>query len=188
MAIATFRNLNGWALTIARAFLAFTLLLSASVGLSHVTFHAALVFSFELFLGAAIAAGWLMRYAAILVLLGTSAERVLAPHFNFALVPANTGTTAAVLIASAILVCFGQSTGKADAATINDNDKSFSQHSCGILCEFWDEDIDVAIRLEDGHLRSLWKRRCIVTIQRRAGETLNVGNECWYASDDCGRN
>ena len=184
MAIATFRNWNGWAITIARAFLASTLLLSASVGLSHLTFHAAFVFGFELLLGAAIAAGWLMRYAAILVLLGTSAARVLAPHFHLALVAANTGTTVAVLIASGILVCFSQSTGKADAAPISDNDKSFSHHSCGTPRELWDEDIEVAIRLEHGHLRSHWKHRCIVTIQRRAGGVLNAANECWYARDD----
>ena len=132
MAIATFRNWNGWAITIARAFLASTLLLSASFGLSHLTFHAAFVFGFELLLGAAIAAGWLHADAAILVLLGTSAARVLAPHFHLALIPANTGTTVAVLIASGILVCFGQSTSKADAEPINDNDKSLSQQSCGV--------------------------------------------------------
>ena len=187
MAIATFRNWNGWTITIARAFLASTLLLSASFGLSHLTFHAAFVFGFELLLGAAIAAGWLMRYAAILVLLGTSAARVLAPHFHLALIPANTGTTVAVLIASGILVCIGQSTSKADAEPINDNDKSLSQQSCGAPCELWDEDIEIAIRLEDGHLGCLWKHRCIVTIQRRAGGALNAGNECWYARDDPGR-
>ena len=187
MAIATFKNWNGWAITIARTFLASTLLLGASVGLSHLTFHAALVLGFELLLGAAIATGWLMRYAAILVLLGTSAARVLAPYFHLALVPANTGTTVAVLIASGILVFFGQSISKADAAPINDNDKSLSQHSFGAPCDLWDEDIEVAIRLEDGHLRSLWKHRCIVTIQRRAGGALNAGNECWYARDDPGR-
>ncbi len=182
MAIATFKNWNGWAITIARAFLASTLLLSASVGLSHLTFCAAFVFGLELLLGAAIAAGWLMRYAAILVLLGTSAARVLASHFHLALVPANTGTTVAVLIASGILVCFGQSISKAEP--INGNDKSLSQHSCGAPCDLWDEDIEVAIRLEDGHPCSLWKHRCIVTIQRRAGGALNAGNECWYARDD----
>src|SRR6201984_1846828 len=105
MAIATFTNWNGWAITTARVFLASTLLLSASVGLSHLTFHAAFVFGFELLLGATIGAGWLIRHAAILVLLGTSAARVLAPHSHLALVPANTGITVSVFIARVTLLC-----------------------------------------------------------------------------------
>jgi len=183
MAVATFRSWSVWAITISRTFLATTLLVSASVGVSHLTFHAELVSGFELLLGAAIAAGWLMRYAAILVVLGTIAARVLAPHLELALLPANTGTAAAALIASGILICFGQSTGK-DAASIADNNKSFSEHSCGAPHEPWDEDIEVAIRLEDGHLGSLWKRRCIVTIHDRAGGVLNTGHEFWYSRDD----
>jgi hypothetical protein len=96
------------ALTIARTFLATTLLLSAFVGPPQLTFRDELAFLLELLLGTAIAAGWLMRYAGTLVLVGTIAERVQAPHSRLALLPANTGATAAVLIASGILVCFAR--------------------------------------------------------------------------------
>lgn len=44
-----------------------------SVRVSELAFHAELVFSLELLLGAAIAAGWLMRYASTLVVVGTIA-------------------------------------------------------------------------------------------------------------------
>ncbi len=87
MAVATFRSWSVWAIAIARAFLATTLLLRASVGGSHLTFHAEPVFGFELLVGAAIAAGWLIRYAAAMVLLGTIAAAALAPHFHLALFP-----------------------------------------------------------------------------------------------------
>ena len=115
MAVDTFRSWGARTIVIARAFLATTLLLRTSDGVSHVTFFADLVFLFELLLGAAIAVGWLMRYAAAMVLLGTIAAAVLAPDFHLALFSANPGTTAAVLITSGILVCFGQNTDKVDS-------------------------------------------------------------------------
>ena len=82
MYVGTFRIWNVRASLIARTFLATTLLLRASVEVSHLTFYAALAFGFELLLGAAIAAGWLLRYAAALVLLGTIAMHVLSPIFT----------------------------------------------------------------------------------------------------------
>ena len=151
---------NGWAIAIARAFLASTLLLSASFGLSHLSSSMPRRLGFELLLGAAIAAGWLMRYAAILVLLGTSAARVLAPHFIGSGFSGYSNYL--VHLIAVIALYFSQSTGNADASPIsdndNDNDKSFSHHSCGTPREFWNEDIEVAIRLEHGQmLFTTWK-------------------------------
>ncbi|HEX3107421.1 MAG TPA: hypothetical protein VHQ22_23495 [Terriglobales bacterium] len=184
MAVPTVRNWNVWAITIARTFLATTLLLSASVGVSHLTFHGAIAFGFELFSGMAIAGGWLMRYAAAFVLLGTTAGRVLAPHFHLALLPTNSGTTVAVLIASGILMCFGRSTDKTNIAPIDENNESYSERLRGSSPGPWHEGLEVAIRLEDGRLRSRWKRRCIVTIHDRVGGVLNTDQECWYAPDE----
>jgi hypothetical protein len=56
MTVGTSRRWSVRALTIARTFLATTLLLSAFVGPPQLTFHAELVFGFELLVGAAIAA------------------------------------------------------------------------------------------------------------------------------------
>lgn len=184
MYVGTFRIWNVRASLIARTFLATTLLLRASVEVSHLTFYAALAFGFELLLGAAIAAGWLLRYAAALVLLGAIAMHVLIPHFHLALLPPNRGTTIAVLIASGVLACFGWNTDKVDAAFIDEANKSSSEHSCGLPHGPREEDVEVTIRLEDGHLRSLWKHRCIVTIHSRAGEVQNSGQEVWYARDN----
>ena len=69
MAVDTWKRWTLCATTIARAFLAVNLLLSAFSTVSQFTFRAELAFSLELVLGAAIAVGWLMRYAAALVLL-----------------------------------------------------------------------------------------------------------------------
>jgi uncharacterized membrane protein YphA (DoxX/SURF4 family) len=184
MAVDTFRSWDARTIVIARAFLATTLLLRTSDGVSHVTFFADLVFLFELLLGAAIAVGWLMRYAAAMVLLGTIAAAALAPHSHLALFPANPGTTAAVLITSGILVCFGQNTDKVDAARIDENNESSSEPLCVIHHEPWDEGLEVTIRLEYGHGRGLQRHLDIVTIHDRAGGVRNTGEEVWYARDD----
>ena len=105
MAAHTFRSWNGRAIVIARVFLATTLLVRTLDWVSHVTFYADLVFLLELLLGAAIALGWLMRYAAAMVFLGTLAAASLPLHFRLAVLPSHPGTVVALLLASAILVC-----------------------------------------------------------------------------------
>jgi len=172
---------------IARTLLATTLLLSAFVGASHPTVNAEIVFLCELFLGAAIKAGWRMRYVAALVFLGTVAARVLAPDLQLVPLPAGPGTTSALLIASGILACFGDSTTEVSGALINENNNSACEHSRALLGGPWEEDLKVTIRLEDGHLPSRWKSRCIVTIRDRAGGALNTDQECWYARNEHGR-
>jgi len=187
MAIGTFGSWQERTIIIARILLATTLLLSAFVGASHPTVNAEIVFLCELFLGAAIAAGWRMRYVAALVFLGTIATRVLAPDLQLVPLPADTGTTSALLIASGILVCFGDSTAEVSGALINENNNSACEHSRALLGGPWEEDLKVTIRLEDGHLPRRWKSRCIVTIRDRAGGVLNTDQECWYARNEHGR-
>ena len=183
MTVTPFRVWRVRTIIIARTFLAATLLLGASVGVSHRAFSAEIVFLFELLLGAAIAAGWRMRYAAALVFLGTIGARVLAPHLQLVPVPTNMGTTAAVLIASGILACCGASTARVWAALIDENSNSASGHPHALARGPREEDLEVTMRLEDGRLRSLWRRRCIVTIYERAAGVRNTGREAWYAKD-----
>jgi len=183
MAIATFRNWIVWAVAIARTFLATTLLLSAFVGASRPTFDAETVFLSELFLGTAIAAGWRIRYVAVLVFLGTVAARLLVPDLRFILLPAGTGPTSAVLIASGILVCFDDSTTQVSGALISENNNSACKHSSALLHGPSEEYLEVTIRLEDGHLLSRGKSRCIVTIHDRTEGVLNTDQESWYARD-----
>jgi hypothetical protein len=128
--------------------------------------------------------GWRIRYAAALAFLGTIAAATLAPHFHFVLLPTNPGTTAALLITSGILVCFGQNTCKAGAALSDEDNHLSSELLCAILHEHRDRDLEVTIRLEDGHIRSLWRHRCIVTIHDRGGGVPNKDREVWYARDD----
>lgn len=187
MAIATVRNWTAWAITIARILLATTLLLSACVGASHPTLNAEIVFLSELFLGTAIAAGWRIRYVATLVFLGTIAARVLVPDLRWVLLPADTGTTSAVLFASGILACFGDSTTQASGALIHENHNSAYRHSDALVRGAWEEDLKVTIRLEDAHLPNRWKSRCIVTIHDRADGVVNTDHESWHARDKSGR-
>lgn len=184
MAADTFRSWNGRAIVVARVFLATTLLLRTLDWVSHVTFYADLVFLFELLLGAAIAVGWLMRYAAAMVFLGILATSSLPPHFRLAVLPSHPGTVVALVVASAILVCYGQNTDKADSAFIDENSESSNEHSRILPEVLKDEDVEVTIRLEDGHLRGLWKSRCIVTTHDRAGGVQNTGQEAWYAREN----
>lgn len=186
MAVGRFGSWQVRTIIIARTLLATTLLLSAFVGASHPTVNAEIVFLCELFLGAAIAAGWRMRYVAALVFLGTIAARFLAPDLQLVPLAADTGTTSAILIASGILVSFGDSTTQVGGALINENNNSPCEHSHA-LCGPWEEDLKVTIRLEDGYLSSRWKSRCIVTVHDRAGGVLNTGQECWYARNEHGR-
>jgi hypothetical protein len=187
MAVGTFGTWQVRTIIIARTLLATTLLLSAFVGASHRTLNAEIVFLCELFLGTAIAAGWRIRYIAVLVFLGTIAARLLVPDLRLVLLPADTGTTSAVLIASGILVCFGDNATQVSGALIHENNNSACEHSRALLGGPWEEDLKVTIRLEDGHLPSRWKSRCIVTIRDRAGGVLNTDQECWYALNEHGR-
>jgi len=187
MRIATFQNSTAWAIAIARTFLATTLLLSAFVGAPHPTFNADAVFLSELFLGTAIVTGWRIRYVAVLVFLGTVAARLLVPDLRFILIPAGAGMTSALLIASGILVCFGDGASQVGGALIHENNNSACRHSSALLDEPWEEYLEVTIRLEEGHLSSRRKSRCIVTIHDRADGVVNTDHESWYARDKSGR-
>lgn len=187
MRIATFRKWTAWGIASARIFLATTLLLSAFVGAPRPTFSADAVFLSELFLGTAIVTGWRIRYVAVVVFLGTIAARLLVPDLRLILLPAGTGTISAVLIASGILVCFGGSTTQMSGALIHENNNSACKPSDALLEGPWDESLEVTIRLEEGHLPSRRKSRCIVTIHDRADGVVNTDHESWYARDKSGR-
>jgi hypothetical protein len=178
------RRWSGWGIVIARTFLATTLLLWSSVRLPHLTFGSDLLFSLELLLGAAMAAGWLIRYAAALVLFGTVAASVLAPYAHIALLPLNKVTAVAVLMASSLLVCFGQNADKIGTTLINDPNKSPAEHSSILLDDPRDDDVEATIRLEQAFARILRRHRCIVTIHDRMGGSRKTGPEAWYARDD----
>lgn len=184
MAGARLRRWSEWGIVIARTLLATTLLLGSSVRIPHTTFGSDLLFSLELFLGAAIAAGWLIRYAAAFVLLGTAAASMLAPYFHLVFLPSNKGTTLAVVIASALLVCFGQNADNIGTTLINETSKSCNEHSGTLLHDARDHDVEVTIRLEQGLTRILRRHRCIVTIRDRMGGSRKTGQEVWYARDD----
>jgi len=132
MALGKLRRYRGWAIVIARTFLAITLLRGAFAGVSEFTFRTGLLSSLELLLGVAIAAGFLIRYAAAAVLLCTIAPSVLTTHFHLALLPPNPGTVVAVLIAGGILLCFGENDDNDADALIEENDKWSHELPCAV--------------------------------------------------------
>ncbi len=176
MAVDKWSIWNACATTTARLFLATTLLLGAFASVLQLTFYTELLLSLELILGAALAVGWLIRYAAALVLLAT-VESMLMPHFHLALLAPNMGTTGALLIASGILVCFGQNPSSIDTAPIDENNKSSNEHSCALSHDPWYEDFEVTVRLENCLIRSLRRHRCIVTIRDRVDGVQKTGQE-----------
>ncbi len=171
MAVGTLRSWKVRSIVIARVCLATTLLLGISDWASRVTFYSELAILLELVLGAAIAVGWRIRYAAALVFFGTLAAATLAPYLHLVLLPAHPATTAAVLITSGILVCFGQNTEKGGVDTFEDNPPS-SESLCTLPHETWENDIEVTIRLEDSHILGQQRYLAVATIHdhRRGSE------------------
>ena len=184
MTADTWRRWNLCAGTVARVFLGAILLLSACTTFFQHTVQGEFAFSLELLLGAAIAAGWLVQYAATLVLLRILAAGFLAPHFHLACLPPNVWATIAVLIASGILASCGGNSGNVDAAPINEGSNLFIDDPRARTRDPWDENVEVTIRLEKGYFRRLCSHRCIVTIQYRGGGARTTGPEAGHASDD----
>ena len=173
MAVGTLGSWKVRAIVIARICLATTLLLETSDWPSHVTLYSELAILLELVLGAAIAVGWRIRYAAALVFVGNLAAATLAPYPHLVFLPANPATTTAVLITSGILVCYGQSTEKGGIDIFEDNPPS-SESLCTLPHETWENDIEVTIRLEDSHSLGQQRYLGVVTIhdRRRGSEKV----------------
>jgi hypothetical protein len=183
MAVDIWQGWNLCAATIARIFLASILLLSAFTMVFESGFRAELAFSLELLLGAAIATGWLMRYASALVLLGTLAASFLLPHFRIASLPDDPWSTAFVVLASGILTFCGQNTENVDPAPVKENNSLCNEDPRSLHCDPRDKDVKVTIRLEDGSVCIPCRHRCIVTIHDRKGGVRKIGQEAWYARD-----
>ena len=184
MPVDTRRNWTLCATTVARVFLAAILLLSASTTIFQLTVQGELAFSFELLLGAAIAAGWLVQYAAALALLGIPAATFLVPHFHLASLPPNVWATTAVLVASGILASCGRNSGNVDSASINEGSNLSTEDPGARAHGPWDKNVEVTIRLEKGYLRRLCRHRCIVMIHDRGRGAWKAGQEAGYARDD----
>lgn len=178
----TLRRWSGSSIIVARTFLAVTLLLGTSLQISHLTFRAGLLLLFEFLLGAAIAAGWLIRYAAALVLLGTIAASILALQFHATVLPFNKGTTVAVLAASGLIVCFGRNVHKVSSTFIHETNRSPDKQSCTFLHDVPDHNVEVTIRLERRLTRILRGHQCVVTIHNRTGGDRKPGQEAWYCT------
>ncbi len=50
---------------------------------------------------------------------------------------------------------------------------------CAVPNDPRDKDAEITVRLEDGHFRSLWRQRCLVTIHGRVGVVRKTGQEVW---------
>ena len=161
--------------TIARTYLAMTLLLSAYAGWSHLSLYTGVIWMGELLLGTTIAAGWLMRYAAVCVLLGTMLTCTLVDHPWVGFIPASTGSIVAVLLASGILAFRGYDTETLISTLAEDN--KMPGASCGRMDL---EHVEVTIRLEESSGHDLRSGRCVVTVyEESAVIARKTGQEAW---------
>lgn len=182
VAVGTLGRWNGWAIAIGRTFLASTLLLGAFARIPQLAFPADLVLPFELLLGTAIAVGLLVRYAAALVAIDLIGKHLLVGHFYPNLLPHSTGNTVAMLIASGLLVLLSWNTGKEGNALIDEKNAPRDQPLRRSSHCLRDGDIEVTVRLEGGHSRSLCEYRCIVTIHDQGTGIPKTAREAWYAN------
>jgi hypothetical protein len=158
-------------MTIARVFLAVILLRGAFACLFGFTFRNGAAFLIQLILGTAIAAGWLVRYAAALVLVGVFAMST----FHLASIP-DLWSATMLMVASGFLVYRGDKVGDIDGESIDKNDKLSEDRRPIQPGELLEENIDVTIRLEARFLRYLNGPRCIVTIHSPAGCARPAGD------------
>jgi hypothetical protein len=184
MAADTWRRWNLCAVIVARIFLAAVLLLGAFATAFPLTFRGGFTLSIELFLGAAIAVGWLVRYAAALVLLGTLAANLLAPQFHIALPPKDAWATAFVLLACGILMVCGRCADNPDAAPIHEDNELLTNDPRALSHAPFHEDVEITLRLADGYGGILRRNRCIARIRHREGGIRNTGQETSHARDD----
>lgn len=98
----------GVSVIIARVFLASTLLLSACTLILQPGLWVKLISAAELSLGIIIAADWHIRYAGGVALLGTVFTSFLAGPFRMASTEGHVQSATALMIASVLLLCFGQ--------------------------------------------------------------------------------
>jgi hypothetical protein len=94
------------------------------------------------------------------------------------------GTTATVLIASGLLVCFGKNANHIGVTLIEEADKARNEHSRKRPQDAEDHDVDVTIRLETAYARILKRYRCIVTIHDRTGWVQETGKEARHSRDE----
>lgn len=169
---------------IARIFLASTLLLNACTLIFEPGLSRKLISVVALLLGMAIAEGWRLRYAAGLVLVGTLSTSLLPIFLRRATAGSHVLISIALVIPSAVLLCFGRQVGLGSRVVIRENRRSSSLDSRAVSDIFRDVDVGVTVRLETGLLRRLHKQRCIVTVHDLSSGAHKTGKEARYARDD----
>lgn len=139
------------AVIIARIFVASTLLSSACTTILHPGLEARLVSGVELLLGLIVAAGWHMRYAAGLALLGTVgalSTSFLATLFRTGSWGSHNPAAIALVIASGFLLYFGRGDVNGDISSIREDDRSSRLEPSLAPGDLRDADFEVTVRLE----------------------------------------
>lgn len=172
------------AVLFARIVLASTLLLNACALIFRHGPSKTLISVVEVLLGIVIAEGWHLRYAAGLVLLGALSASLLPVLLHRASAGSHVPISIALILPSAVLLCFGRNDGLGSSAVIRETRKLSSSDSSGVSAIFRDADVEVTVRLETGLLSSPHKQRCIVTFHDLSGDPHKTEKEAWYARDD----
>ena len=167
---------------IARIVLACTLLLSACTLIFQPGSWTKLISFVELLLGMAVAEGWRLRSTAGLVLVGALSTSVGPIFLHRISAGSHVLASIALIIPSAVLVCFGRNDGVGSSLIMRDNRRSSILDSSTPSAVLRAAEVEVTVRLESGLQRSLHKQRCIVTFHDLSSGVQKTEKEVWYAS------
>ena len=94
------------------------------------------------------------------------------------------GVATAVLGAIGVLRYFGRNALCPGTTHIDEQCNSLSNDRQTRVEESSEQNAEVTIRLEDGHLWQRRRHRCIVTVHTSLGGVQNAGREVWSARDE----
>lgn len=94
------------------------------------------------------------------------------------------GTAMAVLGAIGVFCCFGSNALCPGPALVDERCARWNAERQGSVQQPSEQDPEVTIRLENGHLWPLRRHRCIVTVGTSVGSAQSAGREVWYATGE----
>lgn len=94
------------------------------------------------------------------------------------------GAAMGVLGALGVIRCFGRNALCPSPALVDEQNNPTKSERQRPVQEPSEQDPEVTIRLEDGHLWLLRSHRCIVTVRTSIATAQNAGQESWYAQDE----
>lgn len=167
---------------LSRVYLAIHLLLDALAGPWKFNCASGMIAITEVLLGASIASGTMVPFAAGLVFFGALISKIPAYHLHFSRVVPDPWEMTVVLATSAILMCSAWITKFAERLSVPHQFELLGRHERSKAeVDLFDENVAITIRIDDRGFDIFRRPRCTVTIrfpkngvcsaERRAGDT-----------------